>query len=427
MSRRSVQPRFSGPVALTLAFAAVLCSPVRGASGDLLWEQTAMKSQSCPEPGALGGRIFTYTTFGIRGRPYPLLRAYDLRTGKPEWEARGRLNFHGFRYRGNGFAAAGGRVYSVAARWTSRNAVSVTARNAATGALRWIRDLADPHLQYRVYVVAAEDHRVFLLGQRYADGAPGNDPVWSEAMLLALDGRTGETIWSDIFNIGGGPDQGHSIAVAQGRVVVAVEDWPPDPPAGAVPNTVIRTYEAATGRPMWEEARKNSSPTEIVINRDRVFTLQYSLGDYTVLAAHDLETGQKVWERRRRRVFAHSMTAARRMVAIYGLPLGGRPGTRMQVYSGETGEMLWTKDEEDTEGNSILADRGRLFTVGTSFDSFDGFYLNAYRFRSGRSRWSVRRDEPETEEFGCRAIMHRGVLVTTSTEFPGEIVRAFEP
>jgi outer membrane protein assembly factor BamB len=304
--------------------------------------------------------------------------------------------------------------------------VSVTARNAATGALRWIRDLADPDVQYRVYVVAAEDHRVFLLGQRYADGAPGNDPVWSEAMLLALDGRSGETLWSDFFNLAGGPDQGHSIAVAGGRVVVTASDWVRGQATGyTMPDMVVRGYDAATGALLWQDLEPRTVPKRLVVNGGRVFTLSETTRK-PLLIAHDLETGERLWQRRTGKVHGDFLGAARQMVVVYGSPyLGDFDDTRFRVYDGETGRLVrqW-KDGSSAE--QMIASRRRLYTVGVPSLSGNGLAVNAYRLGSGRKSWSYRRDESDIEEQGCRAIMHRGVLVTTSTEFPGETVTAFE-
>ena len=405
-----------------------LCSPGQGASGDLLWEQRASGSVSCPEPVALGNRVFTYTTNGTeKGRPYPVLRAYDLNTGERDWEVRDRLGYHSFKYRGNGVAAARGRVFTVAARWTSRDAVSVTARDAASGALIWRRDLVDSRLQYRVYVVDAGDEGVFLLGMREPNSDPAVDPVWTEMMLLALEPRSGATLWEDYFNLGGGPDQGYEIAVGRGRVAVTVTDWRRGLPTGlTMPNMVVRTYEAATGALLWQDSEPRTWPDRLVIDRNRVFTLSDTTGK-RMLIAHDLDTGERLWMRRTRRIHGDFLGATRRMVVVYGYPaLGDFDDTRIQVYKGETGELIrqW-KDGSSAE--QMITDRGRLFTVGVPSLNSNGLVVNAYRLRSGRSRWSWRRDEPETEEQGCSVVVHRGVLVTTSTEFPGEIVTAFEP
>ena len=421
MPRRIVPLRFCSAMKLTVAVAVAIAAPLSAASGDLLWEQRSSEAGSCSDPVALGSRVFTFTRGATNNQTlYPIVRAFALETGEPVWEARGRL---GFFEMGSGLAASRGRIFSIAAKWTGPDEALVTARHAADGALIWQRHLdASSGYQFRAYSAQATEDAVFIVGSR-ADNLAADVPAQTEAMVLALDSRSGETLWEDHFSVLGGRDEAAGVVVGDGTVMVVGQDLPPNPnPRGYASNGLVRAYDAISGRLLWQDTDEGFV-RRITIDRNRVLTLS-SPTKTTAVTAYDLNSGERLWRSSTKRLVGEHLAASRRWVAVYGARI--RTGkTRLQIYDRGTGELL-RKRRDSSEGRQILASRGDLFTVGTPALAEQGIAVNSYRLRSGRSRWSYRQVDPEEMEFSCGGVLHKGVLVTTSTEFPGEIVRAFE-
>ena len=297
-------------------------------------EGSSTGSRLASGPVVADGRVYTIDTTAT-------VRAFDMRTGAPVWSSRITKEREKTNVAfGGGVAFGNGRVYA-----TSGYGVAA-AFDAATGAQVWRDDLGTPLRG----APAVEGDRVYVLTQ--------------DNQLFALDAATGKTQWDATGTVeqtgllgAGAP------AVAQDTIVVGFSSGE------------LNALRVENGRAVWQDQLARTGRTTAlaaltdidappVIDNGRVF----AIGHGGRMAALELATGQRVWERN---LAGTSMP----WVAgefIYAVTVDGE---LVAVTRGE-GKVKWVaqlpqwRDEEDKEGairwaGPVLAG-DRLLLTGTS-------------------------------------------------------------
>lgn len=214
-------------------------------------------------PVVSGGRIFTMDTGGD-------VRAFDARTGALAWQARitlpGRNSNSAF---GGGVSVADGRVFA-----TTGYGI-IAAYDTATGKELWQQKLAEP-LRGAPSVYA---NRVYALT--------------IDNQLFSLQADTGETAWTVSGTVEVAGLLGAAApAVAQDTVVVGFSSGELNALRAENGRTVWADALARTGRSTAMAALSDIDASP-VIDRGRV----YAIGHGGRMAALELATGQRVWER----------------------------------------------------------------------------------------------------------------------------------
>lgn len=214
-------------------------------------------------PVVMGGRVYTIDTeAGVR--------AFDARTGAAVWAAELRIDKEDRRSAfGGGVSAGDGRVYATTGQGI------VAAFDAATGAQVWKVTLGTP---FRGAPTVAGG-RIYALTQ--------------DNQLFALDAAKGTTAWSVAGAVESAGLLGTGApAVAQDTIVVGYSSGD------------LNALRVENGRTVWTDALSRTGRTTAlnaltdidaspVIDAGRVF----AIGHGGRMAAIDLSTGQRVWER----------------------------------------------------------------------------------------------------------------------------------
>lgn len=213
-------------------------------------------------PVVLGGRIFAQDTSGD-------VAAFDTATGRRAWSVHIDYKKKANAAFGGGVSAGDGRVY------VTTGFGVVAALDAATGATIWRKELTTP---FRGAPTVANG-RIYALtqdNQLFAISADKGDNLWSVAGTVETAGTLG----------GGAP------AVALDTVVIGYSSGE------------LNALRAENGRTVWADALARTGRTTAlnaltdidaspVIDRGRVF----AIGHGGRMAALELPTGQRVWER----------------------------------------------------------------------------------------------------------------------------------
>lgn len=300
-------------------------------------------------PVVAGGRIFTIDTTAT-------VRSFDAKTGAAGWSTRlvkeGEKSNVAF---GGGVSVADGRVYAASGYGVA------AAFDAATGAQVWRVDLGMPLRGApsieggRVYVLA-QDNQLFALS--ITDGKT----LWDSSGTVEQTGLLGAgapAVALDTAVVGFSSGELNAVRVENGRVV-----W-----QDALARTGRSTALAAL-------ADIDASP---VIDRGRVF----AIGHGGRMAALELATGQRVWERN----LAGTSTPWVAGDFVFAVTIEGE---LVAVTRGE-GKVKWVsqlpkwRDEEDKKGaiqwsGPVLAG-DRLILTGTngrivSVSPYSGEILN---------------------------------------------------
>jgi outer membrane protein assembly factor BamB len=214
-------------------------------------------------PVVLGGRVFTMDTAGD-------VRAFDAKTGATAWTARITLP------KKNSDAAFGGGVSGGEGRVFATTGYGVVAAfDAATGTELWRQKLSTP-LRGAPTVAG---NRIYVLTQ--------------DNQMYALSADKGETLWnvSGTVEVAGLLGAG-SPAVALETVVVGFSSGELNALRAENGRTVWADALARTGRSTAMAALSDIDASP-VIDRGRV----YAIGHGGRMAAIEIATGQRVWER----------------------------------------------------------------------------------------------------------------------------------
>ncbi len=218
-------------------------------------------------PVVLGGRVFTMDTAGD-------VRAFDGKTGRMEWQARiaaatGKKKKNDNTAFGGGVSGGDGRVFA-----TTGNGI-VAAFDAATGKELWRKSVPTP-LRGAPTVTG---NRLYMLtqdNQLYALAADSGDTLWNVSgtvEVASLLGAGAPAVGLDTVVVGFSSGELNALRAENGRTV-----W-----SDALARTGRSTAMAAL-------SDIDASP---VIDRGRVF----AIGHGGRMAALELATGQRVWER----------------------------------------------------------------------------------------------------------------------------------
>lgn len=285
-------------------------------------------------PVVAGGRVFTIDTTAT-------VRAFDAATGAAAWSS--RITKEGEKANvafGGGVAVDEGRVYA-----TSGYGVAA-AFDAATGTQVWRVDLGTPLRG----APAVEGGRVYVLT--------------SDNQLFTLGAADGKTQWDATGTVEQTGLLGTAVpALAQDTVVVGFSSGE------------LNALRVENGRVVWQDALARTGRTTAlaaltdidaspVIDRGRVF----AIGHGGRMAALELATGQRVWERN----LAGTSTPWVAGDFIFAVTIEGE---LVAVTRGE-GKVKWVtqlpkwRDEEDKKGairwaGPVLAG-DRLILTGTS-------------------------------------------------------------
>ena len=213
-------------------------------------------------PVVAGGRVFTMDTDGG-------VVAFDVATGHRDWSARISYKKKGNAAFGGGVSVADGKVYA-----TTGFGV-VVAYDAATGAVVWRKELGLP-LRGAATLAGG---RVYAL-------SPDNQ-------LFALTGDKGTTAWS----VQGTVEVSGLLGAAAPAVAL-------DTVVAGYSSGELQALRVENGRTVWSDALARTGRTTAlaalsdidaspVIDRGRVF----AIGHGGRMAALELSTGQRVWER----------------------------------------------------------------------------------------------------------------------------------
>jgi outer membrane protein assembly factor BamB len=214
-------------------------------------------------PIVMGGRVYTIDTAGV-------VKAFDAATGAEAWQVRIRLPDRNDNAAfGGGVSAGDGRVFA-----TTGYGV-IAALDAGTGTELWRQTVSTP-LRGAPTVVG---NRLFALTQ--------------DNQLYALSADKGETLWnvSGTVEVAGLLGAG-APAVALETVVVGFSSGE------------LNALRAENGRTVWSDALARTGRSTAmaalsdidaspVIDRGRV----YAIGHGGRMAALEMATGQRVWER----------------------------------------------------------------------------------------------------------------------------------
>lgn len=213
-------------------------------------------------PVVAGGRVFIMDTSGD-------VTARDAATGKSDWEVHLSYKKKANAAFGGGVSVADGKVYA-----TTGFGV-VAALDAATGAVVWRKELTTP---FRGAPTVAGG-RIYALTQ--------------DNQLFALSGDKGDTLWTVSGTVEvSGTLSGGAPAVALDTVVVGYSSGE------------LNALRVENGRTVWADALARTGRTTAlnaltdidaspVIDKGRVF----AIGHGGRIAALELATGQRVWER----------------------------------------------------------------------------------------------------------------------------------
>ena len=213
-------------------------------------------------PVVAGGRIFTMDTDGE-------VAAFDVATGRRAWAAKITLKKKRNEAFGGGVSAADGKVFA-----TTGFGV-VEALDAGTGAVVWRKELVLP-LRGAPTVAGGKVYALSPDNQLFALTADKGDTAWSVSGTVEVSGLLGTAapaVALDTVVTGYSSGELNALRVENGR-------------------TVWTDALARTGRTTALNALTDIDASP-VIDRGRVF----AIGHGGRMAALELATGQRVWER----------------------------------------------------------------------------------------------------------------------------------
>jgi outer membrane protein assembly factor BamB len=226
-----------------------------GTGGDYRTRLTA-------QPLIAGSQAFTMDTDGE-------VAAFDLNSGRQQWSTPTKPKKNRSTNIGGGIAYANGRIYATTGR------AELVALDAATGAIAWRKPIPSP--------------------ARSGPSIDGNSLYFCtiDQRLIAASAQTGDTLWSyQATPADAGVLAQASPAVSEGLVVAGFESGD------------IVAVRAETGSLAWSDnlgtLKGSSSLLEFSTVRGAAVIdngIVYAIGLGGLMAALDLRSGRRVWER----------------------------------------------------------------------------------------------------------------------------------
>jgi outer membrane protein assembly factor BamB len=416
-----------------------------GAGGDLLWSDEFHPVDGANGANAIavnGNRVF------VEGRTADvpggfLVRTYGTATGTLLWSA-------GFDLAGR-FVSAGrvvtheNRVF-VAGKSTNASFEEpqfvIVAFDAAAGALLWSRQFPVNGLGLEVSHVALRGRRLFVSGTVHK--------AWwvdSDIAVLAVDARTGARLWAQQYDLAGGRDSIHGIAVRGnrvfigGRVEAALDSF----------HSLVRAYDARTGKLLWEDLDDTvgSSADDIAVWGNRVFVAgsdsnPAGYGTDVLVRAYGPKTGARLWQSRYNREEdidsnerPEQLALSRGRLFVTAATIPGNSYILI-AFEGKTGALLWDAGKVIDEGffDNMAASRAGVFLAGSTEGFGFSYRVYAHDARTGVPLWGDQIDPPVSgayayahdvavqgpRVFVCGSADRSGPSEETGTDF---VVRAY--
>jgi outer membrane protein assembly factor BamB len=223
-----------------------------------------------------------------------------------------------------------------------------------------------------------------------------------EYRTAAIDGKTGDVLWSNTFSHEGA-QLAHTQLVdlsAEGDrlFVSAFSQYPEDEPN---PGTSVVAYDTESGTTLWMQVYPGLAQA---IAADPQADRVYVAGAGTI--AFDALSGDELWAYPKS-VFALAVDPSGRRVYLMGYRTGGGPDTRTAALVAGTGRLVWaTRSQTATNVSgawiSVSSDKRVVFEAGSlSFPthSSNRFAVGAYSSRTGERSWKEAYGESERDQF----------------------------
>ena len=287
----------------------------------------------------------------------------------------------------------------------------LSAYDPAAGNLLWREHFDIPDHEEFVRGIAAGRGLVVVGGA--STDLEETDFAW---IVRAHDARTGALRWSDQAAPGPGAELVQGIAIGGGRVFAAGSARK----ANGRAHWLVRAYDAADGHVIWEEQPEFGGPfefaTRVAFAAGRVVAIGLGgpRGNHDwVVRAYDAATGRVLWQER---LDAFGSLDLPITLALRGrhLFVGGssvrarNPDTTIDFdwlvrsYDPATGAVRW-QDRFDLAGrqdfvSSLAASSTGVFVAGSSTSAamHSNFLIRAYRPRDGKVLWSDQVDVAPT-------------------------------
>ncbi len=269
------------------------------ATGQLIWQDQRPAAQfgfaNDESVVAVKGRVFVAGFFDTTNTSSDLLiRGHDAATGTLLWQHRTQGPLSDLSTM-RGLASDGKHVFAAGsiANASGKNVFLVQAYDAETGAILW-QDQVDKGGDFdAAYRITVKGHRVFAGGSggRQCLNAP-SPPSDCNALLRTYESKTGALLWER--EVGGvGVDDGFppEVLAHNGAVILATTVSDTTNPANL--DWFIQAYDSATGQPLWEDRRDagggDETPLDLVLRGGRLFVVGRAVDatnnwDFTVRA-----------------------------------------------------------------------------------------------------------------------------------------------
>lgn len=331
--------------------------------------------------------------------------ALDANTGKVLWK---RILKGDTDDKANAIAATKRQVFVVGEVETpyGDEDLVVVAFDSEKGQLQWRKqfDLAKLGLDDDSRDIAVKRNRVFVSGRSFT--ARGD----RDAVVRALHVKTGEVLWEYVLDLEGGEDDPRVIAVQKKRVFVAGASET----AWGDSDAIVLALNAKTGAEIWQKqfdlAGDDDEIKAMAVQGKRVFVAgvgKTANGDDDLLiAALNANTGEMLWHRRFDQAGgddeAQSIAAQNQQVFIAGKSdtVAGHSDAIVAALDAKTGELLW-KDFFDLAIGQDSADivmtgtGSRIFVGGESetgpSDSYSDAIVRAFSTATGHMKMEQKR------------------------------------
>ena len=259
----------------------------------------------------------------------------------------------------------------------------------ANGAVRWTDHVPEaPSILTGVQVASAQG-RLFASG--YSSGAPAETDI----VVRGYEAATGRLLWNSVWDTG---RDDTPQAIAANAAVVVVVGYGADATPGHAVNFIVRAYDASNGTVLWEDhvdrPDLESEAWTVAITGNRVYVAGNTvLGDRRdlLVRAYNASSGTLAWEMTRASTSPTSVKAAGGRVFVAGV---SSTHSYIGAFDAKRGGLLWEDEGTDSSGNfRDLAVQGqRIAAVGFSQSTV---LLRAYDVESGILEWDARQAAPD--------------------------------
>jgi putative pyrroloquinoline-quinone binding quinoprotein len=252
----------------------------------------------------------------------------------------------------------------------------VRAYDVDSGVLRWADQMpATAGVLSRVFVTSA-GNTAFAAGYTSTPGTSNQD-----IFVRAYDATTGNALWNDLLDKGR-DDWPQGIATSSSVVVVVGYGGNT---AGSGIDFLVRAYDPATGNVLWEDRVDHGFAVDdaawaVVIDGNRVFVAGTSgtgINRDLIVRTYDASTGRLLWE------VARPNTSAFGLAAEFGMVFVTADGF-IAALKASSGELIWSDTNSAGPWLDIAVQAGRVVAVG---GNGPGLKVAAYNAKTGVVEW----------------------------------------